>query len=37
MSEREEDVVKRISQNLKEILEILDRINKLQEKWIEGE
>jgi hypothetical protein len=35
MSEREEDVVKRISQNLKEILEILDRINKLQEKWIE--
>lgn len=35
MSEREQEVIKRISQNLKEILEILDRINNLQEKWIE--
>lgn len=34
MSETEQDVIKRILENTKEILEILDRINQSQEKWI---
>lgn len=33
MSETEQEVIKRILQNTKEILAILDRINQSQEKW----
>lgn len=35
MSETEQEVIKRILDNTKEILEILDRINQSQEKWKE--
>lgn len=37
MSEREKEVLKSILNNTKEILEILDRINKSQEKWVKEE